>query len=387
MKPASGRRPGTRRNWHPRRYRALALMAAAVTGSTLLAGCFSGSGPSAAGLTPVTVMVTPGVANAPLFLGWGRGIFRAAGIRLVVQDQPAQVTQKGQPPQSSLAWTAKQEVSALDSGSADIAFSDYADMFAADDPARGGQRSRDIQVVADGYDCGPNVVEVLALPGSGITNPKQLMGAKVAVPAPDELPAKSQGAPVPFSQDMLFTWSALEGDNVNPARVHWVPVDPTQPPGLAGAISPRQNPNNPNNPLPPVAQAIVAEQPDISNVETTDGAVPVLDACASENATNGMPLDGYFTSSVFARTHAALLGRFRSALAKAQAAAAASPSGIDGVLRNADNIQSAISALVTVGTYPTTLDAQSLQRVASLMTSLSALPQQPPFSAGSLIAR
>ena len=53
-------------------------------------------------------------------------------------------------------------------GTADIAFGDYANMFYAQEQSR----ALHLLALADGYDAGPNVVEVLTLPGSKIVTPK-----------------------------------------------------------------------------------------------------------------------------------------------------------------------------------------------------------------------
>src|SRR6202043_489714 len=79
-----------------------------------------------------------------------------------------------------------QEVRALRSGKADVAFGDYANMFFAQEkqPAR-----HPLTVIADGYDAGPNVMEVLTLPGSGITKPSDLANKTIGTGPRQAMPA------------------------------------------------------------------------------------------------------------------------------------------------------------------------------------------------------
>ena len=137
------------RNRRPGRHAAGVVAAAA--GLILVTGChvagFSSAaagGPTASGT--VTVEAAPGVPDAPLYIGLRDGLFSKAGLTVHVVS----------------ATSVPKEVAALRSGTADIAFGDYANMFYAQEQ----KPSPDLLALADGYDAGPNVVEVLTLPGS-----------------------------------------------------------------------------------------------------------------------------------------------------------------------------------------------------------------------------
>jgi len=139
--------------------RRAAGVAAAAAGLILVAGChvpgFSSSaagGPTASGT--ITVAAPPGVADAPLYIGIRDGLFSRAGLTVHVVS----------------GTSVPQEVRALRNGKADIAFGDYANMFFAQEQ----HPTPHLLTVADGYDAGPNVMEVLTLPGSGITTPSDL---------------------------------------------------------------------------------------------------------------------------------------------------------------------------------------------------------------------
>ncbi len=193
-KTVSRRRPS-------RRSRAVSAGMAAMAVGALTAGCqASGNGSSSAGLTKssITVAAQPGVDDAPLYMAVRNGLFAKAGLSVTIQTY----------------GSADQEIRALSNGSAAIAVGDYADFFFAQD----GPRQPGLLVVADGYDAAPSVMEVLTLPGSGITNPQQLVGKTIGTPEPQEMRFSST---LPYSEDTLATQSVLTNDGVN-ASTRWL---------------------------------------------------------------------------------------------------------------------------------------------------------------------
>ena len=153
-------------------------------------------------------------------------------------------------------------MSALRSGSANIAFADYADMFYAQARAEALAASL---LVADGYDAGPSVMEILTLPGSTIVKPTDLKGKTIGTgPKQQMLPQGPGGRPRPYSQDTVAAWSVLSSDNVDQTKIHWHPMPSTK---LISALQHHQ------------VDAILATEPTIYEAESQLGAVPVLDAC------------------------------------------------------------------------------------------------------------
>ena len=162
-----------------RRNRKVRYLFAAASGLAVLvsAGCSASGG--AAVSSRVVIAAVPGVDNAPLFLAKKDGLFAQAGLTNVVIKTYA---------------SESQEFAALQNGSADIAASDYGDIF--DKQARGP----DYRILADGYDATAGVLEVLTYGGSGITTPAQLANQKVGVPNNEILPPARR--PVPRSASM-----------------------------------------------------------------------------------------------------------------------------------------------------------------------------------------
>ena len=158
----------------------LALVALAV--ALAVSGCHvpgtSASGTGNSGSGQLTVGIVPGIDNSPLHVGLQGGVFRDHGLTVVVKTY------------SSL----RPEFQALKSGSVDIAAGDYADFFYQQATSHAS-----LHLVADGYDAAPNVMEVLTLPGSGITTPQGLEHKVVATPEPQLIPSDNG----PYTSDIV----------------------------------------------------------------------------------------------------------------------------------------------------------------------------------------
>lgn len=292
----------------------------------LAAGCTSAAGSTAAsGGTSITVAVIPGTDTAPVMIAAKDGLFRDHGLDVAVKTY------------NSL----QSEVQALKNGSVDIAAGDYADFFYED---AAGKAS--LHLIADGYDATSNVMEVLSLPGSGITTPQGLAHKVVATPEPQLIPS---GNSVPYSMETLATQSVLNSDGVSPTDVTWQPTSAKDmiPELRSGQVS-----------------AIVATEPIITEAESELGAVEVMDSCSGQTA--GLPLSGYFSLAAYASAHRAQLQQFRLALASAQANASTGGS-LQAMLPHLTGMTRQNAALVTLGSYPTSLSVGQVQRVADLM--------------------
>jgi NitT/TauT family transport system substrate-binding protein len=277
------------------------------------------------------VAATPGVANAPLYLAASQGLFAKAGLRVTIESSSSDAG----------------DLHALTAGTADVAAADYADFFyvqANVDP--------DLSIVADGYDAAPNVLEVLALPGSGITSPQDLAGKTIGTPQPDEFPYESA---TPYSLDTLAAQSVLLSDGVEPTQVTWTAM-PAQ--SLVGALRSHK------------VDAILVTEPYIFQAESQLGATEVIDALSG--ATANLPLSGYFTRGSFARHDPAVLRAFQSVLLQAQAEAAAGK-GVRSVLSHDPQMNTLTAQMVTLGVYPTALNVNGVQDLDNLMTEFSML--------------
>lgn len=327
--------------------------AAAAAGLILVTGCqfpgFSSSaagGPTASGT--VTIEAAPGVPDAPLYIGLRDGLFSKAGLTVHIVNSSS----------------VPQEVAALHSGTADIAFGDYANMFYAEEQ----KNSPHLLAVADGYDAGPNMVEVLTLPGSKITAPRDLQYKVIGTSLNQAIPTHNgKDQSQPYSIDTVAAWSVLTSDSVHAKTITWDPMPTNR---LLGALQNHQ------------VDAILATEPTIYAAESQLGAVPVVDACTG--ATANLPLDGYFTTSSYATKNASVVAAFRAALDKAQTQAGMT-APLQTALTHSAGLNARAAAMVTLGTYPTTLSASNLQRVADLMFTFGSLPE--PLVASSMVVQ
>lgn len=290
----------------------------------LVAACSTGGGAGGQVSNTVTVAAVPGVDNVPLFLAQQKGMFHANGVTVEIRKYA----------------TVNAEVQALASGRVDIAAGDYGPFLFAESQ----QKTAGIKIITDGYDAAPGVLEVLALPGSKISSPQQLEGAKIAAPNTAVL---STPAGKPDSLDTAATTSVMSSYGVD--TVAWMPMSP------ALEVKALQQHK---------VSAILVTEPYIYQAESQLGAVEVLDACSG--ATAGLPLSGYFAMGVWSQQNATALADFKLALGQAQASSAMS-GPVQSILPSSTGISKREAQVVTVGSYPASLNTGSLQRVSQLM--------------------
>jgi NitT/TauT family transport system substrate-binding protein len=275
----------------------------------------------------ITVAVAPGIDSAPLQVGVQDGLFQQHGVKVTVK------------PYQSIGA----EVQALTSGQAQIAVGDYTDFFYAQANGRVS-----LSLIADAYDAAASSVAILALPGSKVTTPQQLAGLSggVATPPVAMIP---YSAAAPYNIQTLAAEEVLQNDGVSPSSVTWTPT-PGQ--DMLGALRTGH------------VKAILVSEPYILQAEEELGAVEVVDA--SSGVTSGLPLSGYFSLATYAHANPSAVQAFQVALAQAQADCA-QRGPVQAVLPGLTGMSAADASLVTLGTYPTSLNVGQVQRVATLM--------------------
>jgi NitT/TauT family transport system substrate-binding protein len=334
-----------------RSLRAWCLLAAAG-GLTLMlvAGCGGSGSPGGSVSSTITIAAVPGVDTAPLYLAQRDGMFAAEGLaHVVIHSYSSEAA----------------DLSAIANGQADIAASDYGDIFSAQ------AQHPDLRILSDGYDANAGVLEVITLPNSPVTSPADLANARVAVPDEEVLPGlASNGHPV--SLDAAAATQVLTNYLGNDAEsVTWVPMSQQQ------EITALEN--HQDN-----LSAILVSEPYIYEAESGFGAAELLDACSGSTA--GLPLTGYVATSSWVAQHPAAAADFQAAMVKAQTEASMTGQ-IQQILPSTAGMTVADADLSTLGSYPTSTSAINLERVVRLMVNFDMITSAQPPKVSAMIVK
>lgn len=274
----------------------------------------SASGGSAAG-TNVVVGSLPVLDTAGLQVAMKEGYFTQAGLNVTVKT----VTQ------STAA------IPDLLHGSIDvIGGANYVSFLEAQ--AHG---TFPVEFLAPAVDCSANSYGVVVMPSSGIAKPSDLAGKTVAVNLTQNI-------------QTLTTDAALKAAKVGAVKYVQVPF-----PDMVSALKAGR------------VNAISAVEPFLAGALAAGGKL-VTSTCTGPVA--DFPLSGYVTTQTWAQQHPAAAKAFQQALEKGNAYADAHPDVVRSVLPTYTSMTAKAAATVPLGTYPATIDASLLQRVATLMT-------------------
>lgn len=312
-----------------RRIRPIATLSGGLAAALVIAGCnpFSSLSSNSSSST-ITVAAIPGVTNANLFLAVKNGYFSRAGVTVKIDRFN----------------TFKQEIAALDQGQVDVISADYGDMLWQE----ANSRNPIYQILADGYDAAPGVIEILTMPTSGITTPADLAGQNVPVP---DVNTVTEQEGVPTTLALASATSVLQSDGVNLAAVNWQPM--SQNDEIDALVHGTNH-----------VKAVLLTGTGVYQAQQ-EGAVELVDACSGP--TSGIPLDGFFTTKSWIKEdHAGAAKAFQQGIYAADAAAAM-PGPIQSVLPEWIKTKPQEADLVTTGTYPLSTIVANLQRTAALI--------------------
>jgi NitT/TauT family transport system substrate-binding protein len=304
---------------------------AAVSGLALVlaAGCGNSGSPGGAVSSTVVIAAVPGVGDAAIYLAQKDGLFAAEGLQHVrIENYKNQGA----------------VVNALHNGDADIAASDYGNIFYSQSV------SHDLRILADGYDATAGSVEILTYPGSPIKSPVGLTHTNVTIgmPSDDIVPGLKGSSTASLNQAAAIQ---VLGNYVGNAAVSvkWKAESQQQEVRDLGSHK---------------LQAILVSEPYIYQAESELGASEVLDAYSGQTA--GLPLLGYVAQNAWVGQNPGAVADFQAAIAKAQADASLAGQ-VQGVLHSAAGMSVQDADLITVGTYPTSTSIENLQGVVLLM--------------------
>jgi NitT/TauT family transport system substrate-binding protein len=311
-----------------RRIRPIATLSGGLAAVLVIAGCnpFSSLSSSSSSQT-ITVAAVPGINNANLYLAVKGNYFSRAGVTVKIERFS----------------TFKQEITALDQGQVDVISADYGDMLwqEANSP------NPIYQILADGYDAAPGVIEILTMPSSSAKTPANLAGQTIPVPDTNTV-TEQEGVPTTLA--LASATSVLQSDGVNLAAVHW--KEETQSQEISDLVNHK-------------VQAALLAGTGVYQAQQ-EGAVELVDACSGP--TSGIPLDGFFTTSSWIKEdHSGAAKAFQQGIYAADAAAAM-PGPIQTVLPEwIKGLKAQEADLVTTGTYPLSTVVANLQRTAGLV--------------------
>ncbi|KZB87760.1 ABC transporter substrate-binding protein [Amycolatopsis regifaucium] len=295
------------------------VLAIPLVGALLaLAGCgvFShGDRTSDAPLerTELRVGVGSPIDTAPLRVAVAGGKFTAAGLSVTLVDTPAD-----------------QAITELSAGEIDIAFASDVSIF------RAAAAGTALQLQGEAYTAGRNTMALVTLPGSEYTEPTQKKSPKIAVNMLDDVGVLAARA--------VF---GTAGVDVNRIQFKQHAFDRMPQALQSGDVD-----------------AAWMVEPYITRAEKELGASILADG--ARGATLDFPMSSYVSTGGFGQANARTLAAFRKVLGEAQIRAA-DPAIVRDALPTFSDIDRTTASLISLGTYPVSLNGIRLQRVADLM--------------------
>ena len=294
----------------------LAALASAGCGSQAAAGSPLAEKPS------LVIATVPTASSAGLYVAQQEGFFRQAGlnVKIVSVGSDATVT------------------SDLLNGGIDVLNGAYPGFIEAQVHGAGK-----FHILADGYAGAPNVDEIVVLPNSGITSARQLAGRTIAVNARGSIAA-------------LLVSSTLESVGVPLSEVHLVAMPF---PAMPAALKAHR------------IDAAYEAEPYLSEAEVQAGAETLIDV--NGGATQNFAIDGYVATVRWCQRYPKTAAAVARAIDQGQALADTDRPLVQSVLQKYASISKQTVAIMTLGDFPTDVDAAHLQRVPDLMQSFGQL--------------
>ncbi|UMP05687.1 ABC transporter substrate-binding protein [Amycolatopsis sp. EV170708-02-1] len=296
--------------------RVLAIPLVAALLATTGCGVFSGGDASTDApleRTELRIGVGSPIDTAPLRIAVADGRFTAAGLSVTLVEVPAD-----------------QAIGKLSAGEVDLAFASDVSIF------RAAAAGTALQLQGEAYTAGRNTMALVTLPGSDYTEPTLKKSPKIAVNMLDDV-------------GVLAARSVLGTAGVDVNRIQFK--------------------QNPFDRMPQALQAGEADaawmvEPYITRAEKELGASILADG--ARGATLDFPMSSYVSMGAFGQANARTLAVFRKVLGEAQVRAA-DTAVVRDALPSFSDIDRTTASLISLGTYPVSLNGIRLQRVADLM--------------------
>jgi NitT/TauT family transport system substrate-binding protein len=295
-----------------------ALLTTLLAATLACTGCGtrSATAPTGAAQPPIVIGALPAIGSAGIYIAQDQGLFARAGLHVTVKTL-------GAPPTV---------LPALLHGQINVLQYQWSTIIAAQ--AAG---IADLHAVAAAQALGPRSHEILVLPHSGITSVPQLKGKTIGIQSLGGL-------------DSMLVDTALAAYRIGPNQVHLVAI-PFQ--GMEAALAAGR------------VNAVEPAEPFVTLIEEKLGAEPLADM--DQGPTVNFPVAGYVVTDQFAARYPRTVAALARALDQAQAIAATNRAALEHAMIQDAHVSATVAALVSPGTFPTSVDPAQLQRVADLM--------------------
>ena len=310
------------------RARASAVVTAVLLG-VAAAGCSaSGSATASSGSMPIvqgletrnlTVYDFPAIDSVGLFIAESQGLFAREGLHVTVVPD---------------FISSQDAVNQVEAGKGQIASPDWVTTmndFAGADP--------NLEVISEGSVLQPNVLTLMAAPGSKIKSLSQLKGAAIPVSGIHDIAN-------------LLIDSLLADNNIPVDSVHYVPKIPL--PGVPAMIAKGVFKTGP------------VPEPFVSQGEQEFGDTVLADM--DQGAMSNFPIQGYVTTKEWAQQNPNTLKAFVTALDEGQQIADTDRGAVEKALGGKPlTIPAAAAAVLSLPNFPAGVDPTRIQRVMTNM--------------------
>ncbi|WP_326636757.1 ABC transporter substrate-binding protein [Streptosporangium sp. NBC_01755] len=295
---------------------------AGVAAALVLSACGGSDKPAdtaanAGGLekTQIKIGALPIPDSAALYIAKDKGYFKAEGLTVNIEPVVG----------------GAQAQQALVGGSLDATQTNYVSAFLA--VAAGNK----MQIISDLYQASPNSFNIMVPKDSSIKTPADLKGKKIAVNS-----LKNIGT--------LAVTTVLKTHGLTENDVQFLEFPfPEMGAQLANKV----------------VDAAWMTEPALTAVQKNLGAQKLADTMVDSTA--DFPIAGVIVMESFATENPKTVAAFQRAIAKAQQIAATDRKAVEQILPTYTKIDAATAAVITLGSFPTSLDETRLQRVADLM--------------------
>ncbi|MGH3587364.1 MAG: ABC transporter substrate-binding protein, partial [Pseudonocardia sp.] len=209
-----------------------------------------------------------------------------------------------------------------------------------------------VVIIAEASRARPDNFSVVALPGSPIQRPADLVGRTLGVNALHNIAT-------------LTVSAVLDADGIDPGQVTFVEIPF---PDMTNALANGR------------VDAAFLPEPFLSEARRTLSVRTILDPCSGPTA--DLPIDGYVVTRSFAEENPTAVRTFRDSLAEAQRRCA-DRAVLEPLLVSSARIAPETASKISASAYPTTTDPAQIQRVADLMLRFGALTA--PLDVGELV--